>query len=111
MYSHHYAETRFSWFYAGLNALYLLLGIAGLFMRPKLWSVDAGVHGAAQRLLLMTVEAPEARYTLECFPMLFVLGGRGALPVHVLGLAIGLESEGVRGQRLIELEVEIDADA
>jgi hypothetical protein len=21
------------------------------------------------------VEAPEARYTLECFPMLFVLGG------------------------------------
>jgi hypothetical protein len=23
----------------------------------------------------MTVEAPEARYTLECFPMLFVLGG------------------------------------
>jgi hypothetical protein len=26
-------------------------------------------------ILLMTVEAPEARYTLECFPMLFVLGG------------------------------------
>ena len=25
--------------------------------------------------LLMTVEAPEARYTLECFPILFALGG------------------------------------
>jgi hypothetical protein len=25
--------------------------------------------------LLMTVEAPEARYTLEFFPMLFALGG------------------------------------
>jgi hypothetical protein len=25
--------------------------------------------------LLMTIEAPETRYTLECFPMLFVLGG------------------------------------
>jgi hypothetical protein len=25
--------------------------------------------------MLMTVEAPEARYTLECFPMLFALGG------------------------------------
>ncbi len=25
--------------------------------------------------LLTTVEAPEARYTLECFPMLFALGG------------------------------------
>jgi len=26
---------------------------------------------------LMTIEAPEARYTLECFPMLFALGGIG----------------------------------
>jgi hypothetical protein len=25
--------------------------------------------------LLLTVAAPEARYTLECFPMLFALGG------------------------------------
>ena len=25
--------------------------------------------------LLMTIEAPEARYTIECFPMLFALGG------------------------------------
>ena len=25
--------------------------------------------------LLTTIEAPEARYTLECFPMLFALGG------------------------------------
>ena len=25
--------------------------------------------------LLLTIEAPEARYTLECFPMLFALGG------------------------------------
>jgi hypothetical protein len=28
--------------------------------------------------MLMTVEAPEARYTLECFPMLFALGGVAA---------------------------------
>jgi len=27
--------------------------------------------------LLMTIEAPEARYTLECFPMVFALGGIG----------------------------------
>jgi hypothetical protein len=25
--------------------------------------------------LLTTVEAPETRYTIECFPMLFALGG------------------------------------
>jgi len=74
VYSHHYAETRFSWFYAGLNALYLLLGIAGLWMRPKLWPWILA-YMVLRSLLLMTVEAPEARYTLECFPMLFVLGG------------------------------------
>jgi hypothetical protein len=74
VYSHHYAETRFSWFYAGLNALYLLLGIAGLWMRPKLWPWMLA-YMVLRSLLLMTVEAPEARYTLECFPMLFVLGG------------------------------------
>ena len=27
--------------------------------------------------LLMTIEAPEPRYTLECFPMVFALAGIG----------------------------------
>lgn len=74
VYSHHYAETRFSWFYAGLNALYLVLGIAGLCLRPKMW-IWMLLYIVLRSLLLLTVEAPEARYTLECFPMLFVLGG------------------------------------
>jgi hypothetical protein len=74
VYSHHYAETRFSWFYAGLNAIYLLLGIAGLMMRPRIW-LWMLAYMVLRSLLLMTVEAPEARYTLECFPMLFVLAG------------------------------------
>ncbi|WP_348265007.1 glycosyltransferase family 39 protein [Telmatobacter sp. DSM 110680] len=74
VYKHHYAETRFSWFYAGLNALYLLLGIAGLCMRPKMWPWMLA-YMMLRSALLLTVEAPEARYTLECFPMLFVLGG------------------------------------
>ncbi|HXS75173.1 MAG TPA: glycosyltransferase family 39 protein [Terracidiphilus sp.] len=74
VYSHHYAETRFSWFYAGLNALYLLLGILGLWLRPRLWKWMLA-YMLLRSLLLLTVEAPEARYTLECFPMLFVLGG------------------------------------
>jgi hypothetical protein len=74
VYSHHNAETRFSWFYAGLNAIYLLLGVAGLCLRPKLWRWMLA-YMVLRSILLMTVEAPEARYTLECFPMLFVLGG------------------------------------
>jgi hypothetical protein len=115
-YAHHPAESRVSWAYAGLNALYLLLGVAGLWMRPRLstprtetcpwgprlstprtetcpWGPRLStprtetcpwgprlwpwmlVYMALRSCLLMTVEAPETRYTLECFPMLFVLGG------------------------------------
>ncbi len=74
VYAHHHAETRFSWAYAALNALYLLLGIVGLCLRPRM-----GVWMLAYILLrsamLLTVNPPEARYTLECFPMLFALGG------------------------------------
>jgi 4-amino-4-deoxy-L-arabinose transferase-like glycosyltransferase len=71
---HHYAETRFGWFYAGLNGLYLLLGVVGLRMRPRMW-LWMLAYIVLRSALLLTVEAPEARYTLECFPMLFVLGG------------------------------------
>ena len=74
VYSHHNAETRFSWFYVCLNAMYLLLGLIGLCLRPKMW-MSMLAYMLLRSALLMTVEAPEARYTLECFPMLFVLGG------------------------------------
>ena len=97
VYKHHNAETRFSWFYAGLNAFYLMLGIAGLFMRPKMWPWMLA-YMVLRSALLLTVEAPEARYTLECFPMLFVAGRGGALPVHELGFAVSLEGEDARGQ-------------
>jgi hypothetical protein len=74
VYKHHHVETRFTWFYAGLNAFYLLLGLAGLLLRPRLW-VWTLLYMALRSALLCTIEAPEARYTIECFPMLFVLGG------------------------------------
>ena len=73
-YKHHHVETRFSWFYAGLNAFYLLLGLAGLLLRPRLWPWML-LYMVLRSALLCTIEAPEARYTIECFPMLFVLGG------------------------------------
>jgi hypothetical protein len=74
VYARHRAETRFSWAYAGLNALYLLLGLAGLWLRPRFWPCMLA-YLVLRSALLLTVEAPEARYTLECFPMLFALGG------------------------------------
>jgi hypothetical protein len=73
-YASHPAESLVSWACAGLNALYLLLGLAGLWLRPRFWRPMLA-YMALRSCLLMTVEAPEARYTLECFPMLFALGG------------------------------------
>ena len=74
VYAHHWAETRFSWAWTALNALYLLLALIGVLMRPKLW-LPMVAYMAMRSALLLTVEAPEARYTIECFPMLFVLAG------------------------------------
>ena len=81
VYNHHNAETRFSWFYAGLNALYVLVAIAGLCLRPRLWTWMV-LYIVLRSLLLATVEAPEARYTLEFFPIFFVLGGIAVGRVH-----------------------------
>jgi hypothetical protein len=72
--AHHRAETEFDWAWAGLNALYLLLAIAGLCLRPRFWA-PLLAYLLLRCALLWTVEAPETRYTLECFPMLFALAG------------------------------------
>jgi hypothetical protein len=77
VYEHHNDETRFSWAYVGLNALYLLLGFAGLCLRPRFWRPMLA-YLLLRSAMLVTVAAPEARYTLECFPMLFALGGVAA---------------------------------
>jgi hypothetical protein len=74
VYAHHWQDTEFGWVYAGLNALYLLLAMAGLCSRPRFWSVLAA-YMLLRSALLWTVAAPETRYTIECFPMLFALGG------------------------------------
>lgn len=74
VYENHPDETVFSWAYAGLNALYLVLGIAGLCLRPRLWKPLAA-YVVLRCALLMTMSAPEDRYTLEFFPMLFAWGG------------------------------------
>jgi hypothetical protein len=77
VYASHPFETRLSWAYVGLNAVYLLLGLAGLCLRPRFW-LWMLAYIVLRGALLLTVQAPEARYTLEWFPMLFVLGGVAA---------------------------------
>ncbi len=73
-YSHHPFETSFSWAYGALNILYLLLAIAGLCLRPRLWK-PLLAYLVLRCLLLLNIGAPEDRYTLEFFPILFAWGG------------------------------------
>jgi hypothetical protein len=78
-YDRHNAETEFALAYAGLNLLYLLLALWGL----RRWPLLSGAMLAFILLrcaLLATIEAPEPRYTLECFPMLIVLASVALAP-------------------------------
>lgn len=74
VYKRHHFDTRFSWFYVGLNAFYLLLAASACALRPRFWKAMLA-YMLMRSALLLTVEAPEARYTLEFFPMVFALAG------------------------------------
>ena len=77
---HHPEESDFCFAYMALNLAYLVAAVVGLFRWPRL----AGALLAFVLLrcvLLATLEAPEPRYTLECFPVVIALaaiafGGR-----------------------------------
>jgi len=70
----HHSETRFSYSYAAVNLIFLVLGLAGLCLRPRFW-VYMFAYLVLRSLLLLTIEAPETRYTLEFFPLLYAGGG------------------------------------
>lgn len=78
-YSKHHQETEFSLAYGALNLAYLLCALWGLRKRPSFtWAMLAYIM--LRSVLLLTIEAPETRYTLECFPILFALGGIALAP-------------------------------
>ena len=71
-YDLHPAETRLALYYGAINLAYLAAAFAGTLRRPRLLGAMLGFI-ALRSLLLVTLEAPEARYTLECFPVLIVM--------------------------------------
>jgi hypothetical protein len=107
-YSKHRPETRFAFAYGALNLAYLLAALAGAFRWPweDRWGDPHGFRqpefsenaaapgkpmlatalGAAmltyvilRSLLLLTLEAPEPRYTLECFPVVIAFASVAVL--------------------------------
>jgi len=73
-YRRHPADTVFCWSYAAVNLMYLLLAAWGLRKRVP-FTACMVAYIALRCLLLLTLETPETRYTLECFPMIFILAG------------------------------------
>jgi 4-amino-4-deoxy-L-arabinose transferase-like glycosyltransferase len=83
-YSAHPAETWLAIVYGLLNLAYLLAA----FVPTLRWPRMAGAMVAfilLRSLLLATLEAPESRYTLECFPLLIVLAAGYLCTVVVPG--------------------------
>jgi hypothetical protein len=77
-YDRHNAETEFSAAYAALNLAYIIVAAVGAWrMRRRATVLVAAIatYCLLRSLLLATIEAPEARYTIEVFPMLCILGG------------------------------------
>jgi 4-amino-4-deoxy-L-arabinose transferase-like glycosyltransferase len=73
-YSKHHSETEFAAAYAALNLLYIVLALIGLYRWPRFTGAML-LFILLRCALLATIEAPEPRYTLECFPMLIALAG------------------------------------
>jgi hypothetical protein len=77
-YDRHNAETEFAAAYALLNLAYVLLAAWGAWqVRQRATVLVAAIltYCLLRSLLLATIEAPEARYTIEVFPMLCILAG------------------------------------
>ena len=79
-FQHHEAETVFAWSYAALNLAYIFAALWGLAKQTPYASL-MGAYVVLRCLLLLTLEYPEQRYTLEFFPMIFILAA-AALAIH-----------------------------
>jgi 4-amino-4-deoxy-L-arabinose transferase-like glycosyltransferase len=72
----HEGESRFALAWAGLNLLYLLAALRG-WIRHRLGTAGIFLIGfvVIRTIFLSTLENPEPRYVLECFPVVLALAG------------------------------------
>jgi Dolichyl-phosphate-mannose-protein mannosyltransferase len=77
-YGQHPGPARVAIFYGALNLAYLVAAFLGVLHWPRLAGSMVALI-VLRSLLLATLEAPEPRYTLECFPVLIVLAAVGLI--------------------------------
>jgi hypothetical protein len=77
----HHVETRISYAYGALNLLYILAALIGAFYWPR-FTLPMIAYVVLRSVLLATLEGPEPRYTLECFPIVIAFA---ALAISKVG--------------------------
>jgi hypothetical protein len=96
-YAQHPAETRVAIFYGALNLVYLLSAFLGILRWPRM-AAPMVAFIVLRSLLLATLEAPESRYTLECFPLVIVLAACYLTTVLVPGGSLGWKTSPAIGE-------------
>jgi hypothetical protein len=74
----HHVETGISYAYGALNLFYLAAALVGAFYWPRFGTAMVA-YVVLRCMLLATLEAPEPRYTLECFPIVIAFAALSLL--------------------------------
>ena len=98
----HHVETRISYAYGALNLAYLVAALIGCFYRPR-FTMPMVAYIVLRCLLLMTIDAPEPRYTLECFPMVIAFAAVALANLEGLSRAFRKGKNVVHGGRVEQL--------
>ncbi len=96
-YAQHPAQTWVAIFYGLLNLAYLLAAFLGVLRWPRLVGSMVALI-VLRSLLLATLEAPESRYTLECFPLVIVLAACYLYTVLVPGAFLSWNTSAASGK-------------
>jgi hypothetical protein len=75
----HYAETRIAYAYGALNLAYLAAALIGAWCWPRFTGAMVA-YILVRSMLLAPIEAPEPRYTLECFPIIIAFASVAFFP-------------------------------
>jgi 4-amino-4-deoxy-L-arabinose transferase-like glycosyltransferase len=93
-FSEHAGESLFALFWAALNLFYLLAALRGwLRWRLGIYAVPLIAYILLRSALLSTLENPEPRYVLECFPVILLLAAGAFVGPKVSSMA-GFRSTG-----------------
>jgi hypothetical protein len=96
-YGQHPAQTWVAIFYGLLNLAYLSAAFLGVLRWPPLAGSMVALI-AVRSLLLATLEAPESRYTLECFPLVIVLAACYLYTLVVPGAVLSWKTSAAIGK-------------